>query len=131
MDHGVSDGQSWSDGRGPSPLASLLLRPVTPWVACGLTVLSGLPIGAILAADNPKPAGSCSGIGFGCSLYGWDLARFALLFAGLPYVILLLVMVALTGLLPGRWRIAQVVVALAGLALPWVVVLIGAAGASG
>ncbi|MEN3273851.1 MAG: hypothetical protein V7636_2612 [Actinomycetota bacterium] len=87
-----------------------------------LTLASALPLGALIASANP-PDGGCSGIGFGCSLYGWDAAGFALLFAGVPYAVILAALLGVLCLLPRRCAgVAQVVAAL-GLAVPWFAVL--------
>jgi hypothetical protein len=89
------------------------------------TLLSAYPLGAIVAAATPQPAGACSGIGFGCSLYGWDAAGFLLAIVGVPYAVGLALVLLVLGLLPTRWRPVQFAVAAFGLAVPWVVVLAG------
>jgi hypothetical protein len=88
-------------------------------VAYLLTLLSAWPIGATIAHAMPQPAGACSGIGFGCTLYGWDAATFALLYLGVPYALGLALVLALLGLLRPRWRPVQTVVAGGGLGVPW------------
>ena len=96
----------------------------SPWAAVVATVASALPLAALVAVSNPMPEGACSGIGWGCSLYGWDAAGLALLLLGVPYVVLLVAVVALLHLLPARHRAAPVrTVAWAGFALPWIVVV--------
>lgn len=92
-----------------------------------LTLLSAWPVGAIVAHASPPPAGACSGIGFGCSLYGWDAAGFLLLYLGIPYALGLALVLALLGLLPPRWRPAQTIVAAGGLAVPWLLAAVVAA----
>jgi hypothetical protein len=100
-------------------------RPWFPWLLYLVTLVSAWPLGAIMAAAYPQPAGSCSGIGFGCSLYGWDLAAFALYVLGIPYAAALALVLGLLALLPDRWAPLQVTVAVVGLAVPWMVVVAG------
>jgi hypothetical protein len=99
-----------------------------PWVLYLLTLASAYPLGAVITHSLPQPEGSCSGIGFGCSLYGWDAAQFFLLMFGLPYAAVLAIVLGLLGFLPDRWRPAQTVVAAVGLAVPWALVVAIAAG---
>lgn len=89
------------------------------WTLYLLTLVSALPLAALLAAATPMPAGACSGIGFGCSLYGWDAAGFALLILGVPYAVGLAVLLGLLSLLPDRIAIVVPIVAGIGLAIPW------------
>lgn len=95
-------------------------RRGTAWTLYLLTLLSALPLAALLAAANPMPEGACSGIGFGCSLYGWDAAGFALLVLGVPYAVGLAVVIGLLCLLPDRLAVVVTIVAGIGLAVPWV-----------
>lgn len=98
-------------------------RRLAPWLLFAATLLSALPLGAIVAASLPASPGDCEGIGFGCSLHGWNAAKFALLVLGIPYALALFVLLSLLSLgrSPG-WLIAQTVVALTGLAVPWAAV---------
>lgn len=108
----------------------VLSRPrKTAWILYLLTLLSALPLAALLAATTPMPDGACSGIGFGCSLYGWDAAGFTLLFIGVPYVLGLGVLLGLLSLLPERIAVIATVVGGLGLAVPWAVATL--AGVSG
>ena len=93
----------------------------SPWLPYAATIVSALPLGAIVAAANPQPAGACSGIGFGCSLYGWDAAAFLLLFVGGPYAFVLAIVLGV--LSRARSRTLPVTAAWIGLAVPWVAVL--------
>ncbi|MFP5326202.1 MAG: hypothetical protein ACLGHT_01825 [Acidimicrobiia bacterium] len=98
---------------------SLLVRIPRHWFIYAATIASGLPLGAVVAAANQMPEGGCSGIGFGCSLYGWSAAGVLLLIVGLPYALLLgtvLVVLSFAG------RRAAVPVAWVGLAIPWIAV---------
>ena len=90
-----------------------------PWVAYLLTLLSAWPVGAFLARTTPQPVGACSGIGFGCSLYGWDAAGFLLVFLGIPFAVALGLVLAVLSILPERFAPLATGVALAGLAVPW------------
>jgi hypothetical protein len=92
-----------------------------------VTLLSAWPIGAVVADATPQPAGACSGIGFGCSLYGWDAAAFVLLYVGAPYALGLGLLVGLLGLLPPRWRAIQTAAAAGGLVFPWLLAAVIAA----
>jgi hypothetical protein len=102
-------------------------RRYVPWLLYLLTLLSAYPIGAILAAASPQPDGACSGIGFGCTLYGWDAAGFMLMIVGIPYALGLAFVLAVLGFLPWRWRPVQAVVATVGLAVPWAFAALAAA----
>lgn len=92
-----------------------------PWVLYLLTLASALPLGAVVAAAHPRSPGDCEGIGFGCRLYGWDVAGFLLLVLGTPYALALGAVLGLLTLSP-RLLPLQTLVALAGLAAPWVFV---------
>lgn len=98
-----------------------------PLVLYLLTLASALPLGQVLAAAYPQPEGACSGIGWGCSLYGWDAAYFVLMVVGVPYALALGFVLGLLSLLPERWRGVQTAVAALGLAVPWGTVLVGLA----
>jgi hypothetical protein len=100
---------------------TLLRRIGAAWALYLATLLSAVPLAAIVATANPMPEGACSGIGFGCSVYGWDAAGFALVIAGVPYTVVLGMLVALAGLLG---RMVATGVALAGLLLPWTFTLV-------
>ena len=107
------------------PMASHPRRAT--WTLYALTIASGLPLAAIIAAATPMPEGACSGIGFGCSLYGWDAAGLALLILGVPYALGLTLVLGLLSLLPERHAPIATGVAAVGLAVPWVLTLLGAA----
>lgn len=94
----------------------------TAWILYLLTLASALPLGAMIASANPADGG-CSGIGFGCSLYGWDAAGFALLLLGVPYAVVLAAVLGVLSLLPQRYAVLAKVVAGAGLAVPWFAVI--------
>ena len=99
-------------------------RPrTTAWTLYLLTLLSALPLAAILADANQMPAGGCSGIGFGCSLYGWDAAGFLLLIIGIPYALGLAAVLGVLSLLSDRRAPIATVVAGVGLAIPWMFVV--------
>jgi hypothetical protein len=83
---------------------------------------SALPLGALIASANPADGG-CSGIGFGCSLYGWDAAGFALLLLGVPYAVILAALLGVLCVLPRRYAGIVEVVAGLGLAVPWLAVI--------
>ena len=91
-------------------------RRSTPWLLYLATLASGLPFAAALAAANPMPEGACSGIGWGCSLYGWDVAGFALTILGVPFAVVLGLVLGLLSL--ARPPVAAVAAAV-GLAVPW------------
>ncbi len=98
-------------------------RSLVPWIVYAATIASALPLAALIAWATPMPSGACSGIGFGCSLYEWDAAAFMLIFLGVPYAVivgLVLAVLSLTKLI----RAAEVVAWL-GLAIPWMAVLFG------
>lgn len=90
------------------------------------TLASALPIAAVIAAATPMPEGACSGIGFGCSLYEWDAAGFALMIFGIPYAFVLAVVLFILTFVGKR---AAPIVGWVGLAIPWVVVLLGVVAA--
>lgn len=96
----------------------------TPWLLYALTLLSAAPLAALVAWQTPQPPGTCSGIGWGCSLYGWDAAGFALLLFGVPYALVLGVVLAalVWSGSPGAIRVAALVAGL-GLVVPWVFVI--------
>jgi hypothetical protein len=94
-------------------------RRLVPWLAYLLTLLSAWPVGEVVARSTPQPEGACSGIGFGCSLYGWDAAGFLLMVVGIPFALVLAVVLAVLSILPERFAPAATAVALVGLAVPW------------
>lgn len=57
--------------------AGLIVIPLVFWMA----VLS----------QSELPPGQCSGIGWGCSLAGWDAVAFALIIIGVPLLFVLLI----------------------------------------
>ena len=91
-------------------------RPSTPWLLYLATLLSGLPLAGAVALANPMPAGACSGIGWGCSLYGWDAAGFLLVIVGIPFAVVLAVVVGLLSLAGRAWAAGA---AALGLSIPW------------
>lgn len=95
----------------------------TTWTLYLLTLLSALPLAAVIATSTPMPEGACSGIGFGCSLYGWDAAGFLLMIFGIPYALVLAVALGVLSLLPARRAVIAAVVAGVGLAIPWLFVM--------
>lgn len=99
------------------------------WTLYALTLASVLPLAPIYAGANEMPEGACSGIGWGCSLYGWDAVGFALLIVGIPYALGLALLLGVLCLLPDRIAPIVTVVAAIGLAVPWVLVLLAAASA--
>jgi hypothetical protein len=98
-------------------------RRLVPWLLFLATLLSALPLGAMIAASAPPVPGECEGIGFGCSLHGWNAAEFALLILGLPYAMVLFVLLAVLSSGDPRSLPAQTFVAVAGLVIPWVFVV--------
>ena len=44
-----------------------------------------------VVSQSELPPGQCSGIGWGCSLAGWDAVGVGLIFIGVPLLLLLLV----------------------------------------
>lgn len=94
------------------------------WYLYLATLVSALPLGAIIAAATPMPEGACSGIGWGCSLYEWDAAGFALIIFGVPYAFLLGVVLLTLSFVGKR---AAPYVACTGLAIPWLLVVAGIA----
>ena len=112
-----------SGGRAGADHGRMTTRPrATAWTLYLLTLASALPLGAKIASANPADCG-CSGIGFGCSLYGWDAAGFALLLLGVPYAVILAALLGVLCLLPARYAVVAKVVAGFGLAVPWLAVL--------
>ena len=99
-------------------------RPWFPWTISAATIASALPIGALLAAANPMPEGACSGIGFGCSLYGWDAAGFALMIFGIPFAVVLAVVLGVLSIPAIRRPWLASTVAACGLAVPWLFTLL-------
>lgn len=65
------------------------------------------------------PEGACSGIGFGCSLYGWDAVGVAYLIFGIPFAVMLAVILGVLSLPSIRRPWLTVAVATTGFALPW------------
>ena len=109
----------------------MLSRPRTAaWILYLLTLVSALPLAAVVAATNPMPEGACSGIGFGCSLYGWDAAGFALLLLGVPYALGLAAVLGVLSLLPERFAGIVTIVAGLGLAIPWILVVLASPSAN-
>ncbi len=96
----------------------------TPWLLYALTLLSAAPLGAVVAWQTPQPPGTCSGIGWGCSLYGWDAAGLMLLIFGMPYALVLGAVLATLARF-GSSRLIRLTVAVAalGLAAPWAFVV--------
>ena len=96
---------------------------VVTWTLYALTLASALPIAAIIAAASPQPDDACSGIGLGCSLYGYDAASFMLGLVGIPYALVLGVLLAIATVLGPRARPVAVGLAVVGLLVPWVAAL--------
>ena len=90
-----------------------------PWLLYVLTLMSAGPLAALVAWQTPQPPGACSGIGWGCSLYGWDAAGFMLLLFGVPYAAVLGTVLAVLGAF-GVSNALRRAVASVGLATPWV-----------
>ena len=100
---------------------TFLRRIPLHWFLYAATLASALPIAAIIARSTPMPEGACSGIGWGCSLYEWDAAGFALMIFGIPYAFVLtfvLFMLSFVG------KKAAPIVASVGLAVPWAFTLL-------
>lgn len=98
-------------------------QPWFPWVIYAATIASALPIGAILAASNPKPEGACSGIGFGCSLYGWDAVGFAYIIFGIPFAVVFAVVLGVLSLPAVRRPWLATAVSACGFLVPWLLTL--------
>jgi len=62
--------------------------PHTAWA--GLIVIPFVFWMAVLS-QSELPPGQCSGIGWGCSLAGWDAVAFALIIIGVPLLFVLLI----------------------------------------
>ena len=76
-----------TDRTRPAPLR----RRWVPHTIWALLVLG--PFGAYLAwlSQTTLPDGQCSGIGWGCSLAGWDAVGFTLIILGVPIAVVWLV----------------------------------------
>lgn len=96
-----------------------------PWVLYVVMLLSAPLVGLALATATSQPPGACSGIGWGCSLYGWDLVGFVLIVVGLPFALVLMGAIALLELL--RLRPLATGVAALGVVAPWLLVVVLAA----
>ena len=97
--------------------------PWFPWVVYAATLASLLPVGAILAVTNPMPEGACSGIGFGCSLYGWDAVGFGLIIFGIPFLVVFAVVLGVLSLPAIRRPAVSAGCAAVGFAIPWLFML--------
>lgn len=100
---------------------TFLRRIPLHWFLYAATLASALPIAAIIAWATPMPEGACSGIGWGCSLYEWDAAGFALMIFGIPYAIALATVLFMLSFVGKK---AAPVVAGIGLAIPWAFALL-------
>ena len=69
------------------PPRSRMWIPHVAWA--GLIVIPFVFWMAVLS-QSELPPGQCSGIGWGCSLAGWDAVAFALIIIGVPLLLLLL-----------------------------------------
>ena len=98
--------------------------PWSPWLVYLATFISLLPIGTVLAVTNPMPEGACSGIGFGCSLYGWDAVAFGMIIFGVPFVTLLAVVLGVLSIPALRRPPLALLVAGLGFAVPWLFLLV-------
>lgn len=110
--------------RGHAQAMERCRRPRFPWMIYAATIASAVPIGAILATSNPMPEGACSGIGFGCSLYGWDAVGFAYLIFGVPFAVTFAVILGVLSLPSIRRPWLTSAVATIGFALPWLAVAV-------
>ena len=90
----------------------------TPWILYGISLLLLPVVATAVAVANPRPQGACSGIGFGCSLYGWDAALLGLLVLGLPFAVGMGLLLGLTSLLGDRFHFLRVAVACLAIAGP-------------
>ena len=98
-----------------SPAQSILVSPGRLYVA---TVALVAVATAVVAISNPRPEGACTGIGWGCSLYGWQHALVGLMFVGLPFLLVSGLAVLFTGMLPAPLRFVPVIVAWLSVAFP-------------
>jgi hypothetical protein len=94
-----------------------------PGVLFGVAVALTLLATAVVAVENPRPEGACTGIGWGCSLYGWEAALLGLLIFGLPFVFIAGVLVLATSHLPRPWRVLSVVIGWLAVAVPVYVIV--------
>ena len=98
--------------------------PWFPWLIYAAAMVSLLPIGAVLAVTNPMPEGACSGIGWGCSLYGWDAVALGMVIFGAPYAVLFAIVLGVLTLPAFRHPAVATATAAVGFAVPWVFMLV-------
>lgn len=95
---------------------NVLRRIPLHWLLYVATLASALPVAAVVAWATPMPEGACSGIGWGCSLYEWDAAGFALIIFGVPYAAALATVLFILTFVGKR---AAPIVGWIGFAIPW------------
>ena len=100
---------------------TLLRRIPFHWFLYMATLASALPIAAVIAWATPMPEGACSGIGWGCSLYEWDAAGFALVIFGVPYAAAVATVLFILSFVGKR---AAPAVGWIGLLIPWAFTLL-------
>ena len=68
-------------------------RPARRWVAHAVwagAILVPFLVWMAILSQSELPPGQCSGIGWGCSLAGWDAVGVAAVIVGIPLLVLLL-----------------------------------------
>ena len=104
-----------------SPARAIVTSPGRLYVA---TIALVAVATVVVAIGNPRPEGACSGIGWGCSLYGWEHALVGLMVVGVPFLLVSGLALLLTGLLPEPVRgVVSVVVAWSAVAVPTYVII--------
>ena len=95
-----------------------------PWAVFATTLVSAAPLAPLIYLGVPKEGGTanCGGIGFGETPCGWNAVGLTLILLGVPYALLIAVVLGLSELLGGAGTRARSVIALVGLAIPWLFV---------
>lgn len=76
------------------PPRTRMWTPHAVW-ACSIVIPFVIWMGVV--SQSELPPGQCSGIGWGCSLAGWEAVVVGLVFIGVPLLLLLLVGHLITG----------------------------------
>ena len=105
----------------------MLRRRWFPWIVFAATLLSAGPLALLLYFNAPKPGDpgvTCGGIGFGEVPCGWDAVGLVFLLTLAPFVVVLAAVLLLSEFFGPRLTPARSILALIGLALPWIGVVV-------
>jgi hypothetical protein len=104
----------------------VLRRRWFPWLIFGATLVSAAPLAPLMYLVAPKSSETpnCGGIGWGEVPCGWDSVALTFVFAGVPYAFGLALVLGISEGIGQRATFARSILALTGLAIPWLLVFV-------